>query len=143
MAQRHINGELGEKEVVKLACCPNCGKNLMQLPKNYPLFDLQCSGCSFRAQVKSVSSKPKDTIFGAGWQIMAKVLKSGYMVPPLIVNYKWQEGNVQRHQIHFFPFIPKENLKSRVLAPTEIRQNYEMFDYIGLSKLPQFVLTIK
>jgi Dam-replacing family len=142
MAQGHINGELGEKEVVKLACCPNCGKKLMQLPKNYPLFDLQCSGCSFRAQVKSSKSKPQNQIRGAGWLIMDKVLKSGYTVPPLIVNYKWKEGKNKKHQIHLFPFIPKENLKSS-LRNIRNREGYEMFDYIGLSKLPQFVLTIK
>ena len=143
MAQRHINGKLGEKEIVDNVGCPNCNKSLMQLPENYPLFDLQCTGCSFRVQVKSINSKPKDTIFGAGWQIMNKVLKSGYMVPPLIVNYKWSENNNLRHEIHFFPFIPKPNLKSRVLAPKKNRANYEMFNYIGLSKLPCFVFVIK
>ena len=69
------NGEIGEKEIVKLVPCPNCKKELMQLPANYPLYDVQCTGCSFRAQIKTINSKPKDTILGAGWEIMDKVLK--------------------------------------------------------------------
>ena len=85
------SGEIGEKEVVKLVKCPNCAKKLMQLPNNYPLFDVQCTGCSFRAQIKTVNSKPKSVLFGAGWEIMYKVLKSGYMVPPTIINFKWEE----------------------------------------------------
>jgi len=40
---RKNSGDLGELEVVKLISCPNCGRDLMLLPKNYPLYDVQCS----------------------------------------------------------------------------------------------------
>ena len=106
MAGNQKAGDVGELEVVSLVPCPNCKKPLMKLPPNYPLFDLQCTGCSFRAQVKTNNSKPKDTIFGAGWEIMQKVLKSGYMVPPLFANFKWKEKNKNRQVIIFYPFIP-------------------------------------
>ena len=53
MAGNKIAGDFGEQEIVDKMPCPNCGKTLMLLPKNYPLFDLQCTGCSFRAQVKT------------------------------------------------------------------------------------------
>jgi DNA-directed RNA polymerase subunit RPC12/RpoP len=94
MAQENnkVAGHVGEQEVIAHVSCPNCGKSLMQLPPNYPLFDVQCTGCSFRAQVKTNQSKPKATILGAGWQIMDKVLKSGYMVPPLFLNFVWEEA---------------------------------------------------
>jgi ribosomal protein L37E len=131
-------GDVGEKEVVKHVACPNCGKPLMQLPKNYPLYDLQCSGCSFRAQVKTNKSKPKDEIFGAGWEIMEKVLKSGFMVPPLFANFKWKEKGKNRQKIIFYPFIPKTNLRKRQLSSTARRANYKMFKYVGLSDLPSF-----
>ena len=67
MGKTQASGDQGEREVVDLVPCPNCAKPLMQLPKNYPLYDLQCTGCSFRAQVKTVISRPKDEILGAGW----------------------------------------------------------------------------
>jgi len=91
-------GDKGEQEVVDLVQCPNCGKDLMLLPPNYPLYDVQCTGCSFRAQVKTNRTKPKPIIFGAGWQIMEKVLKSGFMVPPLIANFRWQEQGQTRRK---------------------------------------------
>jgi len=69
-------GDVGEREVVELIPCPNCGKRLMPLPKNYPLYDVQCTGCLFRAQVKTNNSKPRLAIFGAGWDIISKVMKS-------------------------------------------------------------------
>lgn len=134
------SGDIGEREIVDLIPCPNCGKQLMLLPKNYPLYDIQCTACSFRVQVKTNKSKPKKEIFGAGWEIMNKVMKAGYMVPPLIINYKWQENEKPHQKILFYPFIPKVNLKKRQLPPHAKRANYKMFNYTELHKLPHFIL---
>jgi len=78
MSKSKDSGDVGEREVVNLVPCPNCKKKLMQLPPSYPLYDLQCTGCSFRVQVKTNNSKPKKEIFGAGWEVVEKVLKSGF-----------------------------------------------------------------
>lgn len=133
-------GDAGELDVIEKVACPNCGKKLMQLPQNYPLFDVQCTGCSFRAQVKTNFSKPKNEVFGAGWDIMDKVLKSGYMVPPLIVNFIWEEKESHKQKILFYPFIPKSHLRKRQLSETARRANYKMFNYCGLDKVPKFVV---
>lgn len=133
-------GDEGEKEVVDLVPCPNCGKELMLLPPNYPLFDVQCSGCSFRAQIKTNKSKPKAVMFGAGWEIMDKVLKSGYMVPSLIANFKWEDKTGEHQEIRYYPFVPKKNLHSYQLSETARRANYKMFRYTGLDNLPHFIL---
>lgn len=121
-------GDAGELDVVNKVPCPNCNKKLMMLPQGYPLYDLQCTGCSFRVQVKTNKSKPKKEIFGAGWQVMDKVLKSGFLVPPLIANFIWTKDNHVRQEIRFYPFIPKKNLKKRRLSATARRANYEMFN---------------
>jgi DNA-directed RNA polymerase subunit RPC12/RpoP len=133
-------GSDGELEVVTLISCPNCGKSLMKLPTNYPLYDVQCTGCSFRAQVKTSSSKPSSHLFGAGWIIMEKVLKSGFMIPPLIANFKWKEKGKNKHEILFYPFVPKTSLKQYKLSESHRQPNYEMFIYTGLDKLPHFSL---
>lgn len=138
MAGNKIAGDKGELEVTELVPCPNCGKKLMMLPKNYPLFDVQCEGCSFRAQVKTNRSKPKKEIFGAGWEIMEKVLKSGFITPPLIANFKWTDKGGEHQEIRFYPFVPKANLKKHRLSPQARRANYWMFNYIGLDQLPYF-----
>jgi len=140
MSKSKKTGDIGEKEVVALVRCPNCGKSLMELPKNYPLYDLQCTACSFRAQVKTNKTKPKNEIFGAGWDIMEKVLKSGFSVPPLLVNFKWTEKGKKHQTILFYPFVPKLHLKKRVLSPTARRANYKMFNYVGLDELPKMIL---
>jgi len=138
MANNKKNGDVGELEVIKLVPCPNCGKKLMTLPTGYPLYDVQCTGCSFRAQVKTNNSKPKAIIFGAGWEIMNKVLKSGFITPPLLANFKWIEGKTRKQEIRFYPFVPKKNLKKHKLSEKARRANYWMFNYIDLDKLPYF-----
>ncbi len=132
------SGDLGEKDIINLVPCPNCKKKLMLLPQNYPLVDVQCTACYFRAQVKTISSSPKDVSFGAGWEIMNKVLKSGYMIPPTFFNFKWNNGDNQ--EIRFYPFIPRLNLQSYKLSETAKRANYKMFRYVGLNKLPFFLV---
>lgn len=130
-------GDTGEKDVVNLVPCPNCGKPLMILPPNYPLFDVQCTGCSFRAQVKTNQCKPKSEIFGAGWEIMDKVLKSGYAIPPLIANFKWGD---EKQEIRFYPFIPKKNLKKRFTTIKKTGRQLWMFNYVDLDSLPYFIM---
>lgn len=139
MTIKQDNGERGEKEVCNLVPCPNCGKKLIQLPKGFPLFDVQCSGCMFRAQVKSPGEKSKeDKIRGAGWNILDKALKVGMIIPPLIVNFK--------KEIRFYPYIPKKALQKRVAAIKQKGKDkpryHPMFDY-DLSELKYYVLTKK
>lgn len=115
----------------------------MILPKDYPLYDVQCVGCNFRAQVKTNFSEPKDEMFGAGWDIMDKVTKAGFIIPPLIANFKWIENDKNKQEIRFYPFIPRTNLKKRQLSSTARRANYWMFNYVGLDSLPYFKLYSK
>ena len=139
-ANNKESGNSGELEIIGLVPCPNCRKELMKLPTNYPLYDVQCTGCSFRAQVKTNQSKPKSVVLGAGWQIMSKVLKSGFITPPLFLNFKWEEKGIKKQEIRFYPFVPKKNLSNYKLSETARRANYEMFTYIGMDKLPHFLV---
>jgi len=136
-------GARGEEEICRLVRCPNCGKKLMRLPKNYPLYDLQCTACSFRAQVKTQNTKPKNEIFGAGWDILDKVLKSGFMVPPLIVNFRYVEDGKLHRKIVFYPFIPKDHLKKRQLSESARRANYKMYNYVRMREVPSTILYAK
>lgn len=112
----------------------------MTLPKSFPLDDLQCTACHFRAQVKTNQKPPQDSILGAGWDIMDKVLKAGYLVPPLIANFTCVKNGEVRQEIRFYPFLSKKNLKVRTLSESARRAGYKMFDYTGLNTLPHIVL---
>ena len=132
--KHHKTGIAGEDEVIRKVKCPNCGKQLIKLPPNYPLFDIQCSACSFKAQVKTSNGTTLKTVLGAGWDVMKHCTKAGMLIPPLIVNMK------KLKKILFFPFIPKKNLSHYQLSATARRANYKMFNYRGLDKLPYFEL---
>ncbi|MCL4387448.1 hypothetical protein M1307_03595 [Patescibacteria group bacterium] len=140
MSNNKIAGDFGENEVVELIKCPNCSKKLMLLPPSFPLCDVQCTGCNFRAQIKTNNSKPKSIIFGAGWEIMDKVLKSGFITPPLIANFKWQEKSLKKQEIRFYPFVPKSNLAKYKLSETARRANYWMFNKFASCGMPYFKL---
>ena len=71
---------------------------------------------------------------------MDKVLKSGFMAPPLFVNFKWKEKINNKQEIRFYPFISKANLKKYQLSSSARRANYKMFNYVGLDKLPYFIV---
>lgn len=143
MSVTQENGEAGEQEVVNLVRCPNCGKELIRLATNNPLYDVQCTACTFRAQIKTAHHKPSSVIQGAGWDIMEKVLKAGILPPLLILNFKWKEKGILHHEIRFYPFVPKQNLKKYKLSSTAKRANYRMFNYVDMDKLPYFPLYSK
>ena len=71
---------------------------------------------------------------------MEKVLKAGYMTPPLLVNFKWKDATGAHQKIIFYPFIPKSHLRVRKLSSRARRANYRMFNYVGIDKLPHFVV---
>ncbi len=133
-------GDLGEKEVVDLVLCPNCNKKLMLLPRNFPMYDVQCTGCTFRAQVKTNNCKPRNIIFGSGYDIYNKVLKAGYLSPSLIALFRWNTKNGLCREIRFYPFIAKGNIQKYTPKETAKRKNYKMFLYAKLDKIPFMVL---
>ncbi len=133
-------GSQGEQEVIDLISCPNCGNKLVLLPTGFPMYDVQCSRCMFRAQIKTVNSRPRTSIFGAGYDIYEKVLKAGYLSPPLIINFRWESDDAFSREIRFYPFIAKGNILKYQLSPTARRANYKMFKYVKLDKIPYLVL---
>ena len=134
------SGDLGEREIVDLVPCPNCQKKMMLLPPNYPMYDVQCMACNFRAQVKTNNCKPKNIVLGAGYDNYEKVMKAGYLSPPLFVIFKWLDNGWNRTQIKFYPFISKGNIRKYTLSPEARRANYRMFRYEKLDKVPNMIV---
>lgn len=134
-------GDLGEDFVAKNAPCPACGKTLTKLPESYPLFDLQCSACTFRCQVKATGKRPQKNILGAGWTIFNAALKTGQQVPPLVYVANLNEGPPI---VRFYPFIPRSHLEPRQPFPDgHKRESYLQFSYLRMNRVPSFVLNEK
>ena len=134
MLRGHLQrrGRAGEADVVKKANCPDCGAKLALLrKKNAPLFDVECTGCSFMAQIKAPRGRPRNRITGAGYGVLKEWLEEGNPVPPLIVNFRWETGQ----QILFYRDIPESHIKVRKLSKNHRYAGYEMFTYVRLNTL--------
>ena len=136
------SGKAGELAVIGVVPCPNCHSKLMLLPPGFPLFDVQCTRCMFRAQVKTVGRQPKDQIFGAGWDVLEKTLKTGQLIPPLLLNFEWRDAATgrDRHEVYFYPFLTKDNVRRRQRSLSGQRPGYKEFNYVGLLNVPQMRL---
>lgn len=134
------HGDEGEREIIDKVPCPNCESKLMALPPSFPLYDVQCTRCMFRAQVKTNNRKPSNVIFGAGYDIYEKVLKAGYLAPSLIVLFRWYTKSGFNEEARFYPFIAKGNIRKYRLSPAARRAGYNMFVYHKLDKVPHMVL---
>lgn len=136
-------GDRGEADVVRRVKCPNCDSALMKLPPSFPLYDVQCTRCLFRAQVKSAGCPPKSEVFGSGWNILEKNRRVGHMIPPLIVNFHWTVGGRTSREVYFFPFLTRVNLRPRERSVRGKRPGYREFNYIQLfaHNVPRMLLT--
>ena len=98
------NAELGaqaEAYIVEHFRCPSCGHELRALPPGYPLYDVQCSRCLLRAQVKRVRAKPRDRIRGASWTVLSHHLKTGHLLPPMFVCFGWPADAFEPSNVWF------------------------------------------
>ena len=136
------SGTAGELAVIEVVPCPNCQSQLMALPAGFPLFDVQCTRCMFRAQVKTARcAPPKDQIFGAGWDVLEKTRKTGQLIPPLLVNFQRQDAaGKTRQEVYFFQFLTNENIRRRQRSQDGKRPGYREFNYVGLLNAPQMRL---
>ena len=133
---RGIIGTAGERWVKRNVRCPSCHSKLILLPPGFPLVDVLCTSCLFRAQVKTNGCKPRDQIFGAGWEILDRSLKAGQLIPPLLVNYEWLDKGKKHHEVHFFPFLTRDNIQRHQRS----RRDYKQFNWVGLNEAPKLVL---
>lgn len=126
------SGQTGERDVVRLVRCPNCDSKLMRLPPQFPIYDIQCTRCLFRAQVKSVAGKPRDELFGGGYAIRERYKRTGGLPAPLIANFHWKERGVMRREVYFFPFLTDANIRRRRRSAESAHPGYREFNYFGL-----------
>lgn len=83
------DGEQAVKFISTSVPCPSCAGPLMELPRSYPIFDVQCSKCLFQAQVKRVAAGPRHRIRGASWGPIDVLVRTGLLLPPIFICFGW------------------------------------------------------
>jgi len=104
----------------------------MPLPPQFPIYDVQCTRCLFRAQVKTVGEKPRGVLFGAAFEIVERNKRTGQLPAPLIANFRWRSDGRWKQEIYFFPFLTQANVRSRRRSKDGARTGYREFNYVGL-----------
>jgi|ERR1039458_3979989 hypothetical protein len=144
MAKAISNTESGERAVEFVLAqvkCPYCGKTLIDLPRATPVYDVACSRCEFRAQVKSVETRKRSRIRGASARPLAGLRLAGKLSPPLSVVWEWDGTVRSAAEISLFPLVPWSHLHERAPpANHAMMPGRLMVDYHDLQLLPHFEL---
>jgi hypothetical protein len=135
-----VSGSEAEKFIVDHVHCPSCESNLVLLPAGYPLYDVACTRCLLRAQVKRVLTKPRDRIRGASWDVMSHHIRTGHLVPPMFACFGWPGTASEPSTIWFFPFIPASNVTKRVLSERHQTPGRRMTEYVAMRTVPHFIV---
>jgi hypothetical protein len=144
VARMAANARLGrqaEDFVVEHLSCPSCASLLRPLPPGYPLYDVECVRCVFRAQVKRVRAQPRDRIRGGSWTILSHHLKTGHLLPPMFVCFGWPASEDRPSTVWFFPLVPAVNVRPRKLSENhKTAAGRLMTEYERMRELPHMVL---
>ena len=137
-------GEAAEQLIADRVPCPSCGSALQQLARGYPLFDIQCSKCLFRAQVKRVHEPPRSRLRGGSWNVVNTYLRTGQLLPPMFVCFGWPRLLAEPSAIYFFPIVPAKNVTKRVLSEThKTDAGRAMVEYRDMLSLPHQVIALR
>lgn len=144
VAKTISNTESGERAVEFVLTqikCPYCEKALIDLPRATPVYDVACSRCEFRAQVKSVETPRRKRIRGASARPLAGLRWAGKSSPPLIVVWGWDGKNRSAEQVTLYPLVPWRHVRERALPDKHATMAGRlMVDYHDLDLLPYFAL---
>jgi hypothetical protein len=134
-------GDEAERFVAASVHCPSCAGRLRQLPAGYPLFDVQCASCLFRAQTKRVKERPRSRLRGGSWSVVNLYLRTGQLLPPMFVCFDWPDTRRKPGFVYFFPFVPATNVKRRVLSQRhKTDAGRAMAEYVDMLALPHRIL---
>jgi hypothetical protein len=144
VAKTISNSESGERAVQFVLAnvrCPYCEKALMDLPRATPVYDVACSRCEFRAQVKSVETSIRSRIRGASARPLVGLRLAGKLSPPLIVVWRWDGERRTADEVSLFPLVPWSHVRERVLPANHATMAGRlMVDYHDLGRLPKIPL---
>lgn len=133
-------GEEAERFIAERVPCPSCGGALHELARGYPLFDVQCSRCLFRAQVKRVQESPRNRLRGGSWSVVNTYLRTGQLLPPMFVRFDWPRTEREPGTVYFFPLVPAKNVSKRVLSAShKTDAGRAMVEYRDMLSLPHTV----
>lgn len=120
--------------------CPNCNSKLIPKPVKGEWKNVFCDSCDFTCRFVTALNDPNESRLDILPSDLENLLLDKVALPPLIVHYKWQEGNIKWEKVYFFPFIAYRFLKEEQDHPISLLPDKTKSIYFNMFELPNILL---
>ncbi len=126
--------------ILNLVPCPNCTSQLVSKPVEKQWENVFCTTCSFACRFITVHQNPDISKLHILPDNLKKILKDNTLLPPLIIDYKWNSENIKYEKVIFFPFISSKFLKEQQEYPVSLIPDEETSILFEIQNLPSIIL---
>lgn len=128
--------------ILNFITCPNCNGKLIAKPVLNELRNVFCENCDFSCRFETALNHPNESILNIPYGDLNKLISSKTTLPPMIIHYKWKEGEIEFEKVYFFPFIAHRFLKEEQKHPIELLPNNKENSvfYSNMFELPHVLL---
>ena len=122
--------------------CPNCNGKLLAKPTDGEWNNTFCEDCNFCCRFETAFNSPDGSILILPTKELDRLLSDKTILPPLMIHFKWKEGEVSWGKIIFYPFISYRFLQEEQNHPISLLPNAKdkSVVYSNMFQLPQIVL---
>lgn len=126
--------------VLNFVPCPNCKSRLEAKPVDGEWKNVFCTSCAFACRFITVHQDPNISKFNILPKDLKTLLTEKTLLPPLIIDYKWSDGEIEWEKVFFFPFISSKFLEEQQQLPISLLPDQETSVLYQIDDLPNMTL---
>jgi hypothetical protein len=126
--------------VLNFVPCPNCKSRLEARPVEREWKNVFCTNCDFACRFVVALNDPNESKLNILPKDLEGLLSDKVSLPPLIIDYKWNDGEIDWEKVYFFPFISFQFLKEQQEHPISLLPDREISVLFDIYNLPNMVL---
>ena len=126
--------------ILNMVPCPNCTSQLEAKPIQHEWKNVFCTNCPFACRFITVHHDPNISKFNILPEDLKKLLADKTLLPPLIIDYKWNRNNIKFEKVILFPFISTLFLKEQQEIPVSLIPDEETSVLYPINELPNITL---
>ncbi len=126
--------------ILNFVPCPNCKSRLEAKPVEHEWKNVFCTECAFACRFITVHHDPNISKFNILPKDLKTLLTEKTLLPPLIIDYKWNDGNMEWEKVFFFPFISSKFLEEQQQKPVSLLPDQETSVLYHVEDLPNITL---
>jgi len=103
--------------VLNLIVCPNCNGKLAVKTVVNEYKNVFCEECNFACRFETAFNSPTQSLLSLPTDELERIITDKVTLPPLIIHFKWGDGEIKYERVHFFPFIAYRFLQEEGIDP--------------------------